>query len=424
MAKYNMEDKINFLEFEYKLIKNRKGFYWNNFQHKNDKVFYLIDIDKRKFFTEILGYCNSGIFPEMETLEDVEKLTDALLLECAKFRYPVGTFYISTAGNKYKAEKPPYFYDSVSIAVTQGGGLIYDINTNKWAKVEKESDIKSKFEVGKWYKGEVDNYYIKFSDITKEKKYNKIWYTEKISNGKHIIAKDYWSNNEFEEFALENPVSLEEIQKYLPAGHPDLIKEEFVLPEKWHVVVTKDNQEILSDWRGTNVPIGYIVGIDYFNGNKYSRGHSPKNQIKGNSFDFGVEITFDQFKKYVLKDDIKEPSEEEFKVGDILYLSDNRGKAAPKGSIAECVASFNGEYIKVKWINDGGVGQCDGEYSPGIFRKTRPEEIPLQAIGITPHYCGIDPVSEPKTTLSIDDDELPMARPREEIKVTKQLSIE
>ncbi|HPQ79874.1 MAG TPA: hypothetical protein PLG47_05440, partial [Candidatus Dojkabacteria bacterium] len=45
--------------------------------------------------------------------------------------------------------------------------------------------------------------------------------------------------------------------------------------------------------------------------------------------------------------------------------------------------------------------------------------------GMMPIYFGgIDPVSEPKTTLSIDDDELPMVRPREEVKVTKQLSID
>ena len=84
----------------------------------------------------------------------------------------------------------------------------------------------------------------------------------------------------------------------------------FVLPERWHVVVTKENQAILANWKGINdiemLPIGYICGIC---GLLNEKGHNPANMIKSTynspfAYDFGVEITFDQFKKYVLKENV------------------------------------------------------------------------------------------------------------------------
>lgn len=89
---------------------------------------------------------------------------------------------------------------------------------------------------------------------------------------------------------------------------------EFKLPKNWHVVVTKENQHVLSGWRGTSegylVPVNNIVGMTM--GDK---GHNGRNEIKDTSvpcvYDFGQEITFKQFKKYVLKEEIKTFSKEE-----------------------------------------------------------------------------------------------------------------
>lgn len=77
-------------------------------------------------------------------------------------------------------------------------------------------------------------------------------------------------------------------------------KKEFVLPKFWHVVVTEENVDVLSKWRfGEEYPkhklnIGYIVGFSSW---QNSKQHNPSDS-RGS---FGSEITFDQFKKYVLK---------------------------------------------------------------------------------------------------------------------------
>ena len=78
------------------------------------------------------------------------------------------------------------------------------------------------------------------------------------------------------------------------------------LPDRWYCVVTKENQNILSKWRFSNnydkLEIESITGIC----NKYNRKHhNPKNEIRGDIYDFGIEITFEQFKKWVLKEELK-----------------------------------------------------------------------------------------------------------------------
>ena len=86
-----------------------------------------------------------------------------------------------------------------------------------------------------------------------------------------------------------------------------MIKEEFVLPEKWAVARNKENYRVLNDWcnshegvSGTTEPIGYIHSHNY--GNRwegFDGGHYYAN-FKQKHPDH-TEITFEQFKKYVLK---------------------------------------------------------------------------------------------------------------------------
>jgi hypothetical protein len=78
------------------------------------------------------------------------------------------------------------------------------------------------FEIGKWYKGQSDDYYIKFSHLENEGDYNYIRYTERCYQKRYRKEEGSWANNEFEIYALANPVTLEELQKFLPKGHPDL----------------------------------------------------------------------------------------------------------------------------------------------------------------------------------------------------------
>lgn len=84
-----------------------------------------------------------------------------------------------------------------------------------------------RFEVGKWYKGQKNNYYFKFLHLERGGEFNKIFYTERIYSNKYekveINNFDYITNNDFEVYALNNPVTIEELQRLLPKNHPDLL---------------------------------------------------------------------------------------------------------------------------------------------------------------------------------------------------------
>lgn len=76
-------------------------------------------------------------------------------------------------------------------------------------------------------------------------------------------------------------------------------KDNFVLPEKWFIKVTKENIVILGKWRTP----GAIGEMDPNNPNPNGYITSSNGFWTGNIPDNHVEITFDQFKKYVLKED-------------------------------------------------------------------------------------------------------------------------
>ena len=86
---------------------------------------------------------------------------------------------------------------------------------------------------------------------------------------------------------------------------------EFVLPEIWHIIVTEENQKILSGWRecknGYLLPINHLTGLTKNNSGKITKGHNTGTEIKkigmynNTGFDFGNEITLEQFKQCVLK---------------------------------------------------------------------------------------------------------------------------
>ena len=98
-------------------------------------------------------------------------------------------------------------------------------NKGVWAKevsVKPVEVTKSKFEVGKWYKGS-DKDYMKFLRIDDSVGHNRLYYSERIHDGKHTIVEDYWANSTFENRALNYKLELDEIQQYLPEGHGDKI---------------------------------------------------------------------------------------------------------------------------------------------------------------------------------------------------------
>ena len=142
---------------------------------------------------------------------------------------------------------------------------------------------------GKWYKT-ITYSYVKYSH-TKE---GDLYYTEKIyTNTNHYrVGLDWLLPPLFE-------ADMDEVRAYLPDRHPD---KEFVLPDKWYIVVTPENQEEISKWfRIYTVDVGRIIvsimGLRY----DVSQRYFDKARVKGHFIDCKTELTTEQFYKYILK---------------------------------------------------------------------------------------------------------------------------
>jgi hypothetical protein len=110
------------------------------------------------------------------------------------------------------------------------------------------------FKKGKWYKGEANNYYIKFDRIEKYDGFNKIYYTERIYSKEYKKISDCWANNDLEYYALHNPVDLSEIQEFLPDNHEDKIVKEEDYTGRW-IKALSDNIQY------TGVKLGEVIQI-------------------------------------------------------------------------------------------------------------------------------------------------------------------
>lgn len=163
---------------------------------------------------------------------------------------------------------------------------------------------------GKWYKNPGD-----FPEANKTygrflKWENCCWhFTEYINNGVlEVPLKSTWWAYEDGGPVYPPLTDLSEIQPYLPEGHPD---KQFVLSENWYVLVTEKNWKECFNWRFSNrefkqyknwlKPNEHLVGITKSSNGNLEKGHDKITEIKGGNYDFGQEITYDQFKKYVLK---------------------------------------------------------------------------------------------------------------------------
>ena len=109
----------------------------------------------------------------------------------------------------------------------------------------------------------------------------------------------------------------EEIEEYERLGKPFDVTtfKPFKLPDNWHIIVTDENAEDVLTWRfqdsynhSDKITFkNHLVGITInYNGTLYEKGHNSKDDITDPDgyYDFGIEITYEQFKKYVLNQDI------------------------------------------------------------------------------------------------------------------------
>lgn len=164
-------------------------------------------------------------------------------------------------------------------------------------------ETEANFIVDRWYKviyNTSRNFYIKYKKTSKCG--NKIE-GETITDG--LYRKyDYWSAGDFIKEALNTGplVDLTEIQEYLPDDHVDKFKPEFVLPEKWYLELKSEFAQIICD---------YVIKVKshYYNEwkpnnilrNKYISNDTNTGPVLSSNSIYGTEITFEQFKKYVLK---------------------------------------------------------------------------------------------------------------------------
>lgn len=164
----------------------------------------------------------------------MKELDKDALLEEAKRRYPVGTkFKSALRGNKHPFQtivNGNIYLDKVEgrqvIWNGDSCGFIYD--DENWAEIIEEPKVETKFEKGKWYK--YGNWYIKFNTLDS----SGIWLSsEQIDYDRNYNKREgrFGGKESYHKKILLT--NLQEIQQYLPDGHPDLIKEEFVLPEYW-----------------------------------------------------------------------------------------------------------------------------------------------------------------------------------------------
>ena len=167
-------------------------------------------------------------------------------------------------------------------------------------------DIKiiSEFIIDKWYKyNNIDNenYYIKCKGHNKN---NSKVVGETIIDGLYL-EYDYWSSDTCIKKALDNgPLTdLTEIQEYLPDYHIDKFKSEFTLPEKWCILRTEENAKVINSFfnrsENNKENFSYYSSTDYLTSDYIN----TKFWITPSSYkpDKYTEITLEQFKKYILK---------------------------------------------------------------------------------------------------------------------------
>lgn len=101
--------------------------------------------------------------------------------------------------------------------------------------------------------------------------------------------------------------------------------------KNWYVRVTDENKEVLSKWRfGENsykLNPGYVTGMCLWDDGGLSKEQNPYSQRKGRTFDFGEEITFEEFKKYILKEQVESIfKNDDLKMQEPVIIAKNKKK--------------------------------------------------------------------------------------------------
>jgi len=305
------------------------------------------------------------------------------LLREAKERYPIGTWFtpvrVSSVPEVYEivSHTPYYPTDQIENVGFEGKCVkgsselkwipnVYHRGT--WAKivakpVEFEEDIPApvktepQFEVGKWYASLSSNGWKKFLKLQGSE-----WhYSEEIydfgDGYKFRISKNFARLS----CRFELLSDLSGIQQYLPEGHVDktpTMKELTELPEKWCIRGgEKLKQSRFRLWSGNPRNLtGNSDSYYHYDGEKII---DYWNEIKVGY----TEITFDQFKKWVLKESAEEKAPVRLKFVDLVegevyrynYSENDRDPV-----IGKCTENKSSSAIAIR-------GNSSDYWNPGRF---------------------------------------------------------
>lgn len=223
--------------------------------------------------------------------EKPKEMTKEELLEEAKRRYPVGTTLICPVlGRVVKITHDDVELSGNAIYASVVGNRTKIYSNGQWAEIiftpEVKEEVNPKSLVGRYLKALVYH-----PQNTEYKKGDYCLLTSKNSNNTYRID-DIWT------YTPDNSTAFH--WEVMPEGFTPPSKVEFKLPEKWCVKVTSENREVLSKWRialqGTTKSAlypsseqGYLKVSDGF-------------WFEYHDLEWYTEITFDQFKKYILKE--------------------------------------------------------------------------------------------------------------------------
>lgn len=151
--------------------------------------------------------------------------------------------------------------------------------------------------------GFLANFCYRITDISEYAKYQILWGGNNGKSGIYSNSVRYATEGEIEEY------------NRLYESFDTTTLEKFILPDNWHILVTEENAEDVLKWRFEdryNIEDkihfeNYLVGITLnYNGTVYEKSHNPKDDVKDSEghYDFGIEITYEQFKRYVLNKEI------------------------------------------------------------------------------------------------------------------------
>lgn len=182
--------------------------------------------------------------------------------------------------------------------------------------------------VGAWYK--IGNWRVKFTGLDGNKFQLSIAITP---NDGYVSTSGGHLNLDFYE-KPELMTDLSEIQQYLPEGHPDKTDNtKFILPEKWCCRIDDESRNTLNYWRI------HIIKYD-------SKTCTYDYMLQDGSGGFktnGTEITFEQFKKYVLRGEFI--SIEKYIPGNIYRIEEGTLKCICKFEKMRGSSRMSGYYI-------------------------------------------------------------------------------